>query len=240
MNADGLLVDEPRVDILENEENDGFVERLRQLVAKLGSANALARSAGVSQSGFQRYLAGGQPTRKVLIALAQAARVDLMWLMTGQGEPQPDDPHFALDGSIRSLTRLPLYKNRPAREEAAVVPRDLPVGPETVAGLGFCRFWLSKHGMEANHLAGLYMQGNSMEPTIANGDTVLVNITQRDIVDGGIYALRCANTVLIKRAQNELDGRLRLISDNPVFKATEAPRAEIDVIGRVVWRGSLL
>jgi len=236
------MANEHDAEVVDADSDDGFVERLRQLVAKLGSANALAKSAGVSQSGFQRYLAGGQPTRKVLIALAQAARVDLMWLMTGKGDPQPDDPHFALDGSIRSLTRLPLYKRRAVAEEEVPPepPSDLPVKPETVAGLGFCRFWLSKHGMDASHLAGLYMQGNSMEPTIANGDTVLVNITQRDIVDGGIYALRGENAMIIKRVQNELDGRLRLISDNPVFKAIEIAHTELDVIGRVVWRGSLL
>lgn len=232
------------------QEQDRFIERLRLLIDKVGSANALAKSAGVSQSGFQRYLAGGQPTRKVLIALAQAAQVDLGWLMTGKGDPrQSDDPHFGLDGSIRSLTRLPLYKNEPERQEATLLAADpaagtapaeeLPLKPDTVAGLGFCRFWLSKHGMDATSMAGLYMSGNSMEPTIASGDTILVNISQRDIVDGDIYALRSKNTVLIKRIQNELDGHLLLLSDNTIFKPVEVLRADIDIIGRVVWRGSL-
>lgn len=233
------LIAEEMIETLQEQGEDRFIERLRLLIDKVGSANALAKSAGVSQSGFQRYLAGGQPTRKVLIALAQAAQVDLQWLMTGRGDPQrTDDPHFALDGSIRSLTRLPLYKNKPAEPEIKLT-ENLPLKAENVAGLGFCRFWLSKHGMDSASLAGLYMSGNSMEPAITNGDTVLVNITQRDIVDGDIYALRTNNTVLIKRIQNELDGHLLLISDNSIFKPIEVHRDNIDVIGRVVWRGSL-
>ncbi|WP_168735210.1 XRE family transcriptional regulator [Pseudothauera rhizosphaerae] len=221
----------------EHPVEDGFIDRLRLLADRVGSANGLAKSAGISQSGLQRYLAGGQPTRKVLIALARAARVDLLWLITGQGEPEQDDAlNAAVPSSIRSLTRLPLYKEQPAERSYA---GDLTVKPESVAGLGFCRFWLSKHGMEASDLAGLYMSGNSMEPTLANGDTVLVNIRQRDTIDGGIYALRGDDRTFIKRVQNEPGGYLRLISDNPTFKSIEIRRADVDVIGRVVWRGSL-
>lgn len=212
-------------------EDDGFVERLRQLVDSVGSANGLARRAGLSQSGFQRYLAGGQPTRRVLIALAKAAGVDLLWLMTGVGSPQPNGVVAGGD----SLTRLPLYKFRQEREPA----RDGLVKPETVSGLGFCRFWLSKHGMDASTLVGLYMQGDSMEPSIANGDTVLVNVAQRDVADGHIYAVRDGAQMLVKRVQSQLAGRLRLISDNSRYAPFDVRREDIDVIGRVVWRGSL-
>ncbi|WP_165392834.1 S24 family peptidase [Corticibacter populi] len=225
-----------------DDADENFIARLRLLADKMGSVNSLAKSAGVSQSGFQRYLAGGQPTRKVLIALAQAAQVSLEWLMTGQGDPQPEAPTQALeldlDESIRSLTRLPLYADRkPVADNAG--DNAIPMSPKNVAGLGFCRFWLGQHGMSADSVAGLYMAGNSMAPTILHGDTVLVNITERNIIDGDIYALRSQNTLLIKRIQNELDGRLRLMSDNPIFKAIEVHRDTADVIGRVVWRGSL-
>ncbi|WP_321857445.1 helix-turn-helix transcriptional regulator [Paraburkholderia tropica] len=225
-------------DVGEDTDED-FVARLRRLITKCGSANALARRAGVSQSGFQRYLAGGQPTRKVLIALAQAAQVRLEWLITGKGEPESfTSSSVDIDKSIRSLTRLPLYKGWQSTD-VIIEANATAMKPENVAGLGFCRFWLSQHGMDPSCLAGLYMSGNSMAPTIVNGDTILVNITQQDIVDGEIYALRSGDTVLVKRIQNELDGRLRLINDNPVFQAVEIQRTEVNIIGRVVWRGSL-
>lgn len=212
----------------------GFVERLRQLIHRVGSANALARKAGVSQSGFQRYLAGGQPTRKVLIALAQAAEVDLIWLMTGEGGVQPRKP---VDSNIQSLTRLPLYQSRATLPP--MEPQFRSVTPQNVAGLGFCRFWLSSHGLDAKDIAGLYMQGNSMEPTINDGDTLLVNVTQRDIVDGSLYAIRDGNTALIKRIQRHPAGRLRLICDNPIYTVIEVETASVDIIGKVIWRGSL-
>src|SRR5437868_7079767 len=47
----------------------GFVARLNQIVEAAGGASGLARKAGISPSGLSRYLAGGEPSRRVLVAL---------------------------------------------------------------------------------------------------------------------------------------------------------------------------
>lgn len=62
-----------------------FVERMQKCAERVGSVNALARKANLSQSGIRRYFSGGEPTRKVLIAIANAAEVDFLWLATGAG-----------------------------------------------------------------------------------------------------------------------------------------------------------
>lgn len=63
----------------------GFVARMQKCAERAGSVNALARKADLSQSGIRRYFSGGEPTRKVLIAIAEAAEVDFLWLATGEG-----------------------------------------------------------------------------------------------------------------------------------------------------------
>jgi DNA-binding phage protein len=65
--------------------DSGFVERMQKCAERAGSVNALARKADLSQSGIRRYFSGGEPTRKVLIAIANAAGVDFLWLATGEG-----------------------------------------------------------------------------------------------------------------------------------------------------------
>lgn len=70
---------------LESALDAGFVERMQRCAERAGSVNALARKADLSQSGIRRYFSGGEPTRKVLIAIANAAEVDFLWLATGQG-----------------------------------------------------------------------------------------------------------------------------------------------------------
>lgn len=215
--------------VQEADDADGFVERLKQVAALLGSASALAKVAGVSQSGLHRYLTGGEPSRKVLVAIARAAKVSLAWLATGEGT-MVEAPRLQKMGT---LMRLPLYQ----QGAAARVPEGQD--PRQLRALAFCRRWLAINGLEAAQLAALQVRGNSMEPTISNGDTLLVDLGQRDIVDGDIYVIDDAQATLIRRVQLQIAGKLRLICDNPSYPTTELPAGSVTVVGRVVWRGSL-
>lgn len=75
----------------EGEVDQAFIDRMRVCADLAGSVNALARKAELSQSGIRRYFAGGDPTRRVLIALAKAAGVNFLWLATGDGQKQLRD-----------------------------------------------------------------------------------------------------------------------------------------------------
>jgi hypothetical protein len=70
----------------EGEMDQAFIDRMRVCADLAGSVNALARKAELSQSGIRRYFVGGDPTRRVLIALAKAAGVNFLWLATGEGQ----------------------------------------------------------------------------------------------------------------------------------------------------------
>ena len=79
------------------------------------------------------------------------------------------------------------------------------------------------------------VRGDSMTPTLLDGDWVLVDKAQRRVSQEGIYALRVFEDSWIKRISLNLRDRLvRIISDNPVVPMQELPEAEIDVIGRVI------
>jgi phage repressor protein C with HTH and peptisase S24 domain len=212
----------------------GFVERLRALIAIAGSASALAKKAGISQSGLHRYLSGGEPTRKVLIALAEAGGVDVAWLTGGRGSvmEKPEKTEKPIVG-LETLTRVLLYRHPEA-------PEAQPAQPGILTGVAFCRSWLGRNGFDAKQLTAASMHGNSMEPTIRNGDNLLIDISSKDVQDGDIYAIRDGERLLIKRLQRQLGGHVRMISDNALYPMIEAPLAEVDVVGRVVWRGSLL
>jgi phage repressor protein C with HTH and peptisase S24 domain len=211
-------------------EDPAFVVRLRELVAKVGTASALAKKAGISQSGLHRYLSGGEPTRKVLIALAEAGDVNLDWLVTGNGPAS----NRQAPGSD-SLTRVNLYTPPEPLPDTAV-----PSPNGILTGLAFCRNWLGRQGLDAKTLKAANIRGNSMEPTIRNGDNILIDITSREILDGEIYAIRDGEALMIKRLQRQLGGRVRMISDNALYPVIDAPMADLDVVGKVVWRGSML
>ena len=65
-----------------------FISRMRQLAENAGSVNALAKQAGISQSGIRRYFEGGEPARPLIVALAKAGNVSVNWLISGE-EDQP-------------------------------------------------------------------------------------------------------------------------------------------------------
>lgn len=65
-----------------------FIDRMQILAKNAGSVNALAKQAGISQSGIRRYFEGGEPARPQLIALAKASGVSISWLITGEEDPK--------------------------------------------------------------------------------------------------------------------------------------------------------
>lgn len=81
--------------------------------------------------------------------------------------------------------------------------------------------------------------GDSMEPTIRGDETVLVDMSRREIEDGGIYALGVDDAALIKRLRRTPAGLVRIISDNAAAGPEGPPVRpdEIRILGRVVWHG---
>ena len=66
-------------------EIEDFPHRLKLAIGK-GSARAFALRCGLSPTGIHQYLTGKtEPTRLALIAMSQAACVNLEWLITGDG-----------------------------------------------------------------------------------------------------------------------------------------------------------
>ncbi|HYS66293.1 MAG TPA: S24 family peptidase [Paraburkholderia sp.] len=213
--------------------DDGFISRLRMIAEATGSASALVRQAGISPSGFQKYLNGAEPTRRVLIALARAAQVDLQWLMTGQGSIKREERG---NWPNNHLTLLPLFR------DGQSVSCDLPESgePEKLVQLAFCREWLGKHGFDPANLGTMRVEGRLMEPTLHHGDTVVVDRVVNHIADGEIYVIQDSESLLIKRLQRQLGGRVALVNDNGMQAPLEARLDEIDIVGKVIWRGALL
>ena len=65
------------------------------------------------------------------------------------------------------------------------------------------------------HSAVIYASGNSMEPRIWNGDSVVIDCARNDfVIDGNIYAIALNGEVFIKRLFKNFDGGITITSDN--------------------------
>lgn len=63
----------------------------------------------------------------------------------------------------------------------------------------------------------IQVSGDSMFPTLNDGDFVLIDETKAYGVDG-IYAINLHNQILIKRLKFRLDGSIQIISDNKEYE----------------------
>lgn len=61
-----------------------FADRLSCIING-GSIRGFAHKCNISEGAVRNYLAGGEPTRPALIAIASATGVSLLWLASGQG-----------------------------------------------------------------------------------------------------------------------------------------------------------
>lgn len=86
--------------------------------------------------------------------------------------------------------------------------------------------------------------GDSMEPTLHDGDDILF-IEEPcpecvEIRDGKIYVFFDGSGLRVKRLSRQGDGRIRIRSDNPIYKEEEIPperQESVRIYGRVIWNG---
>jgi phage repressor protein C with HTH and peptisase S24 domain len=85
-------------------------------------------------------------------------------------------------------------------------------------------------------LSVIEVEGDSMEPTLRDGDEILVDRAPRPL-RSGLHVIRLDDVLLVKRLEPGPSGTLQVISDNPAYPRLERPRADIAILGRVVWKG---
>lgn len=99
----------------------------------------------------------------------------------------------------------------------------------------FSRHWLRQQGLDPARLSLVVVSGDSMAPTLSDGDEILVESFDGRMRDGVHVVLVDSNT-LVKRIDTSRAGRLVLISDNSIYPPMDIPLDEAEVIGRVVWK----
>ena len=124
---------------------------------------------------------------------------------------------------------------------ASAGPGAIPVGEEGQPYFAFDRRWLKAlTGASAEHLSIIRVEGDSMAPTLNDGDDILLD--RRDAGEplrDGIYVLRVDERLLVKRlAVHPMGRHVTVQSDNPAYPDwPDCSIDEVTCIGRVIWAG---
>ncbi|MBB6123328.1 S24 family peptidase [Sphingobium subterraneum] len=210
----------------------------RLISAKGDSYGAISKMIGRNPAYIQQFIKRGTP-RKLDEAdrhiLARYFGVDEASLMEGFKEKSYNNP-----------------VKRPPPTALAVVQR-LSIGASAGGGalnvdehssgaIAFDPKWLRSFGVSADNLSIIQVSGESMAPTLTDGDDIMVNRADgTDRLRDGIYVLRLDGALMVKRVavMPRQKGRaLSISSDNPHYPNwPDIDPALIDIVGRVVWAG---
>lgn len=119
---------------------------------------------------------------------------------------------------------------------ASAGPGALPDEESAFDAFCFSRRWLAEQGLEGAHLSAITVEGDSMEPLLRDGDEILVDRRAQPFRDG-VHVVRMGDTLMVKRVAQAGAGRFSLLSQNLAYPPVDVSAQEIEIIGRVVWKG---
>lgn len=203
---------------------------LDELIHQRGvNYSAVSRLLGRNVSYIQQYLRKGSPRhldeqdRQIL---AQFFGVD----ETVLGGP------VARHTPVIQLVQIPVLDVEASAGHGALA------GAESQAGqFGFDEKWLRKLTQaKPTNLSIIKVTGDSMEPTLHDGDEVLVDVSDEQTkLRDGIYVLRMDGALNVKRIAIEPQGRkISVVSDNAAYPSWQGlDRRSVNIVGRVLWFG---
>lgn len=231
--------------LMETEGDAGVRSRLVALAAARSvSLAALSALIGRNTTYLQQFVRKGSPRkleendRRTLAQFFGVAETEL---------------GANLRGGVIAVGRAGVVSASPVQRTAlaewADIPR-LPLGASAGPGahaaeeipsgrLRFSNRWLKGQGLEPVMLSVIEVEGDSMEPTLRDGDEILVDRTPRPL-RAGIHVIRLDDVLLVKRLESGPGGTLRVISDNAAYPRMERSAQDVEVVGRVVWKGGRL
>lgn len=139
----------------------------------------------------------------------------------------------------------PGHVRRSESQDFVAIPRlalDASAGPGSYGAeeISFDDFrfsprWMAEMGLKGAALSAIRVQGDSMEPLLRSGDEIFVDRNKRG--GEGIHVVRIGDVLHVKQLQASAPGRIKLISANDAYAPIELSHDEVEVIGRVVWKG---
>ena len=226
-----------------------MAKRLRERIdilmetLELSDLSSLAAAAGLSGEELQAIWDADALTEDQARTISARLGVEYDWIMTGTGPFQRRGAEIEghrgfIEGTFQPEGAGPsegqyFVQVRKARTKLSGGGGIIPIEGFLAETYAFRGDWL--RGIAWGNVVLFDVDGDSMSPTLQNGDTVLIDRGRTEPRDGRIYAIAVADVVQIKRLQLIAGPKLRVISDNPGYHTYEARPDEIRILGQMIW-----
>ncbi len=241
-----------------------IAELLRNLARESGGTEKLSLETGIPKRTLDGYITNeaaipGDRLSLILLILQQRQPgvISRFYEALGAGgdDTYIDMPSFRVSSEYRvqpkqvehrlnepqtpfGCVAIPLYRTPLSAGTGEVVLFDEVIGTRY-----FERDWINRaFGGQVDMLALSVARGDSMRPTIHDGDLVLIDRRDTKPARDDIYAIMIDGQQYVKRLQRRPDGTLSVISDNGAYETfTISPNAldqrEVQIYGHVAWWG---
>lgn len=210
--------------------------RIEHLIRELGiTQTKLANAVGISQPSIAQLIKGKAQGTKHLHAIARVLGTSPEYLLGQTDDPHPGDgwtePPRRDAGP--DMSQIMMIRQIDLRFGAGATYLDHHVEENLGA---FPRFWVRQFtDAPAEMLVWTRTKGNSMAPTINDGEPILIDMREKSIDDGDlIWAFAYGETGMVKRLRPHPDGSVEILSDNQNVPPARAVDGELHLVGRVV------
>ena len=228
----------------------GLLDRTRPKVPSIDRAAEICDALGLElyvgpprESDTETEEAGGaRLPPPALRSLEASARTLNRVVADAGGDPIPDDlwPVLAVrrGGGVQVADNENLPPGaRPVDvvELAAAAGGGAEALGEEIAGrVWFRQDWLDRQGLDPTQCVVIGVSGESMEPLLCEGDSILVDRKRRRRLQDRIFVVRTDDGLVVKRAGRDDDGGWLLVSEHPSWAPAPWP-ADAETIGQAVW-----
>ncbi len=213
----------------------------------------LAKALGIKQGAVSAAKRTLQIPPVWIAKISKGFSVSADWLFYGTGPMLRGDAQIA-PGEAQSACPIPPDEPQWMSPEAAprmgysLIPKvkarlcagtgSLETEGEVIGYYAFKTDFLRRKG-RPKKMVLMDVTGESMEPVLMDCDTVLIDESQREIIDGGLFAVGLDQEVFVKYLIR-VPGKLVLKSKNPEYDPIEVDMngeisSSVRIIGRIVW-----
>ena len=182
-------------------------------------ANALE----ISQANFATMKTRNKIAFSSILDFCALKKISINWLLYGQ------DPSSLIDSTDKYWIRY-----YPGVAMSAGGGADLEA--ENFEKLDIPDYFVKMLGGQdiVKNIEAINVTGESMEPTLNDGDIIFVDVSKDHYSKDGIYAIHTEDGLLVKRIQKRADGQFDIISDNQVFSNQTINRNDLTVYGKII------
>lgn len=218
-------------------------DRIRARLKLLDMSGAeLARRAGVAQPTISSMMTGKTRNTLHLHAIARVLRTTPEYLLEEtddhtlpEGAPAAPAPQQTVQASPIDDDMVPIHQIDLSFGLGSAI-MDTEIFEDRAETLDFPKSWLRLITTSPpSKLCWATGRGNSMLPTIGDGDVILIDRSQRNVFDSDlIWAVSYGNAATIKRLRPMPDGGVKMLPDNPNVPPETAYDGELNIFGRVI------